>query len=209
MIPVVVQERLPESSADLAAAPVPDALRDALARFEEDVPIPALPPLLPPVADTFAEIPAVPRMAVADDSVPPEKLIVEWPDDAVPDKPVLVNPPPHSSAPAELAQGAVSDEDTSSLAYWSSVRDHIAQELRYPSAARRRGIEGTAAFRVSVDTNGNLVAITDLTPEIDRSLRQAGVNAIRRALPFAALAMASSSHVKLTADVPIRFRLVE
>jgi protein TonB len=181
-----------------------DPVSDDLAGFADTLPdIPWFDPL-PAATDLFPDLAKRPTPATN------FVLAVDWPDDA----PITAGAT-LASAPAPLQRqspttvASSGTDTTASALYWSEVRNRIARELRYPDPARRRGIEGIAVYRVSVDTNGNLVAIAELTLTVDAALRHAAANAIRRAAPFTPFAMDGAASIAMTADIPVSFKLLE
>jgi protein TonB len=213
-VTTIVSQTAATKPKDLEQVPTVNPASDDLVRFENDIPhLPEF-PLLPPMTDLSPEpiaLPSVAKTEPASVSGANKPLTVDWPDDTPATNGVSL-----ASIPAPIARQSpttsasfLTAENAALAVYWSEMRNRIARELRYPDPARRRGIVGVAVYRVSVDTNGNLVALADLTPAVDATLRHAAANAIRRAVPFTPLPIAEATTIAMTADVPVCFRLLE
>jgi protein TonB len=88
--------------------------------------------------------------------------------------------------------------------YWETVRAAVARNVRYPSVAIRKGIEGTIALRLTVDAQGNLVEAVPLEGSSD-ILIQSALSAARRAAPFPT--PANRLEFGSSAVLPIHFQL--
>lgn len=102
----------------------------------------------------------------------------------------------------------VAGESLSTLSYWSKVSQAILSHLRYPARAQREGLEGLVRLKVTIDTRGRVVAVSSLASSADESLRVAAVKAVYRASPFPSPVADDTADVPLTAEIPVRFRLL-
>ena len=88
-------------------------------------------------------------------------------------------------------------------AYVKRVRDAIARHKRYPSLARRRGIEGRVTLQLSIASDGSVVSSEALgSPPV--LLAKSALAAVASASPFDPPPAGS-----LRIEVPIRFALNE
>ena len=67
-------------------------------------------------------------------------------------------------------------------AYLALVRQRIQELLRYPVAARRRGLTGSVHVEVTVEPSGRIAAVSLVTSSTHRLLDDAALEAVR-ALP--------------------------
>jgi protein TonB len=68
-------------------------------------------------------------------------------------------------------------------AYLSGLRQRIQASLRYPPAARRRGLEGTVHVEIVITPGGAVGPITILKPSSSTLLDDAALEALRRLPP--------------------------
>ncbi len=92
-------------------------------------------------------------------------------------------------------------------AFGRGVHGAVAQERRYPVAARRLGLEGRGTVRLTIDRQGKLVG----KPTIVRStghtvLDQEALKMVQRAAPFAPLP-AGFAKPTATIVIPVDFKL--
>jgi len=88
-------------------------------------------------------------------------------------------------------------------AYVARVRDAIARHKKYPSLARRRGIEGRVTLRLSIASDGTVSSSTTLgSPPV--LLARSALAAVASASPFDPPPSGS-----LEIEVPIRYALNE
>ncbi len=90
-------------------------------------------------------------------------------------------------------------------AYANRVRSSISNHQRYPSRARRRGVEGIVVLAIAIDAQGGLAT----APAIRRSsgskrLDREALRMARAAAPFAA---PRGARAIIRIDIPIRFSL--
>jgi len=93
--------------------------------------------------------------------------------------------------------------------YWDAVRRAVAEELRYPSLARRRGIEDTVVLRLTIDASGRLLMVEPVDASGGHVLAGAAVGAVCRAAPFPPLADHDIAANAITAELPIRFAMAK
>ena len=81
--------------------------------------------------------------------------------------PPLISTPPavqHTvqtlPAPAAVASKPKIDTASEKRAFFSSLRSNIQRNLRYPAAARRRGMEGEVGIRFTLSSNGEINGIS-------------------------------------------------
>lgn len=108
--------------------------------------------------------------------------------------------PPEAAPPAPPPFDARAAESN----YWHTVRASIAQHLRYPPDARRRGLEGRVNVSVVLDGRGGLSKVDVVDSSSDQFTR-AVLAAVRAAAPFAASDTTRTNVV--SAVVPVEFRL--
>jgi protein TonB len=162
-------------------------------------------PVEKPREKAKAEAPPLPEPSPRPpDPAPAPRVRVE----PAPEAPVPATPAPVPSAALAMRKTAplpVADEGAVRSNYWTSVRAAIAGELTYPPVARRRGLEGMAAFRITLDGQGRLL---DARPvqTTGAVFENAALAAIRRAAPFAP--PPGSPSATWSAAIPIRFRLL-
>jgi protein TonB len=90
-------------------------------------------------------------------------------------------------------------------AYLARVRQHIQDSLRYPPAARRRGIAGTVQLEISIAADGAISAVSVTTSSSHEVLDRAAVAAAEAAprVPFPDDVRPRPLRVRL----PVRFEL--
>jgi protein TonB len=69
--------------------------------------------------------------------------------------------------------------DSDYAAYYARLRQRIQDVLRYPAAARRRGITGTVHLEIAVEPNGAIGAVSVITSSSHDILDRAAVDAAR------------------------------
>jgi protein TonB len=144
----------PEAAPPTPAPPPPEA------QPVEPLPLPPVPP--PPSAETPQPQPpahAVEPQRLARHPPPPRPSVASpRPAQAPVAAPAPVEAPPGQAAPAgapaaPAAQAAISANWQSALGAW------LQTHKTYPEAARRRGDQGRATVRFTVDRNGQVVAV--------------------------------------------------
>lgn len=188
----------------VAVAPATDLPAPAVEEADEfeDFEMPVVAPL--PVAATAPS--AAARPPAAEHPAPPVAPKKHSARLATGEKaPVATNAAARVSGAAKTASPD-SAQDAASLAYWSDISQTIAGHLRYPRAARLRGVEGTVLFQVTIGLRGDLLAAVSVPPVPDEALCKAGLEAIRRAAPFRVPAIGGAARER-TAVLPIHFRL--
>lgn len=105
------------------------------------------------------------------------------------------------AAPDEDAAG----EGPEYGAYLERLRTRVQQVLRYPSSARRRGLEGTVTLELTLEPSGSVVEVTVVESSSHAVLDRAAVDAIRllRPQPFSGGAARRVLRVRL----PVVFEL--
>lgn len=89
--------------------------------------------------------------------------------------------------------------------YWALVRRRIAQTLRYPPSARRRGLAGTVELEIMMRPDGRVDDVKVITSSSHDLLDEAAVDAVRR-LP-AIPAPAGLAGAELRIVLPVAFDL--
>ena len=76
--------------------------------------------------------------------------------------------------------------DAEYAAYYARLRERIQASLRYPPAARRRGVTGTVHLEISIGTDGAIASVSVDTSSSHEILDRAAVEAARstRRVPF-------------------------
>ncbi len=171
--------------------PVPEEEPDVpelLAEIEWPVPPP---PDAPPVSLPSRERVPTPRVQ------PPERVAPPLEIDIPPELLAELDPLPPSEASAEVVGEMRSN-------YWSEVHSAIAGQIRYPSSARMRRMEGSVTVHISIDGNGDLqdVAARESSAQL---FSRAVVAAVRRAAPYPAPPGALGDIINL--ELPVAFRL--
>ena len=89
--------------------------------------------------------------------------------------------------------------------YLARVRQRIQESLRYPPAARRRGVAGTVHLEIAIGMDGAIAAVSVDTSSSHDILDRAAVEAARSAprVPFPPGVRAAPLKVRL----PVRFDL--
>jgi protein TonB len=89
--------------------------------------------------------------------------------------------------------------------YLARVRERIQESLRYPPAARRRGVTGTVQLEISIGTDGAIAAVAVDTSSSHEILDRAAMEAARSTprVPFPADVRPAPLRVRL----PVRFEL--
>ncbi len=93
------------------------------------------------------------------------------------------------------------------LEYWDMVRHAISRAVRYPARARRLGIEGVIVLRLVIAADGRLLSVEAMEPDADPLLTQTVMEAVRRAAPFEAPQRYGMEGERITAEVPVVFRM--
>jgi protein TonB len=91
-------------------------------------------------------------------------------------------------------------------AYWVRIREGIVEKARYPTRARRRGIEGEVLLLVRVDREGRLERAEVLGSSGSQLLDREALESLRRAAPFGAIAI-SVPDSELEFEIPVEFAL--
>lgn len=128
-----------------------------------DIPLkskPAQPVRPAPQKQVLPDTATVPRL-----SEPlPKAVSAPAPSESQPLPPAAPSPVQSAPQPAvsPVVQNAAPKVDRSAekTAFYASLRSRIQQQLKYPSAARRRGIEGSVAVRFLVDPAGTIRDVT-------------------------------------------------
>lgn len=89
--------------------------------------------------------------------------------------------------------------------YLARVRERIQEGLRYPPAARRRGVTGTVHLEISIGVDGAIGAVAVNTSSSHEILDRAALDAARSAprVPFPSDVRPQPLRVRL----PVRFEL--
>lgn len=135
------------------------------------VPTPEQPitkPLTPPtVAPQSVTVQPAPPQASAPTAIAPVPKAISTPQPVVVTTPIAI--PKAETKP---------DISAAKKAFFNSLRNTIQNHLRYPSAARRRGMEGEVGIRFTLLSNGNINAVSIQRGEgIFHSAALAAVNA--------------------------------
>ena len=95
--------------------------------------------------------------------------------------------------------------DSDYAAYYARLRQRIQDVLRYPAAARRRGVTGTVHLEIAVEPNGAIGAVSVITSSSHDVLDRAAVDAARAIprVPFPADVRPRALRVRL----PVVFEL--
>ena len=102
--------------------------------------------------------------------------------------------------------GALGDGTGTEYAdYLARVRERIQESLRYPPAARRRGVTGTVQLEISIGADGAIAAVAVDTSSSHEILDRAAMEAARSAprVPFPRDVRPAPLRVRL----PVRFEL--
>ena len=67
--------------------------------------------------------------------------------------------------------------------YLAEVRRRIQEALRYPQAARRRGLSGTVQIEILIEPDGAIGGVTLATSSSHRLLDEAALDTVRRLAP--------------------------
>lgn len=172
----------------------------------------------PPAREARRELPAQATMesreAVAPLAPPPEPL---WFDGA-PSPAVLAAAlsRPLPAEPLRVDIGEMTGNNRHArdagfdTAYWREVRRRMVSEVRYPVAARRRGVAGDVMLCIAVGAKGELVEAKTVSVSVDQQLDDAAVAAAQRAAPFAPPPLDAGMGTNLVvALIPIHFELVD
>jgi|GEM_PF-3551431 len=89
-----------------------------------------------------------------------------------------------AAAPVSGAAGGEAATASDLDAYLAIVRQRIERERRYPSSARRAGVEGTATVALEIGSDGSLVSHTITRGSGSFDLDRAAQRMVRRAAPF-------------------------
>ncbi len=92
--------------------------------------------------------------------------------------------------------------------YVKEVIKLINKSVRYPSTAAQKGQEGSVRVSVTLDRQGNIIAITATEPSKFNALTKEALAAIRRAAPFPALPPELPGN-SFNFTAPIRFTLMQ
>lgn len=91
--------------------------------------------------------------------------------------------------------------------YWDDVRSRIAGGLRYPPTARRGRREGRVTLRITIDANGQIRDLSELSEIGDPALGRAVLLAARQAAPFPPPPPEALVNAQAAAELTIRFQL--
>ncbi|PZQ46836.1 MAG: energy transducer TonB [Rhodovulum sulfidophilum] len=180
----------------------------------EDAPVPETPEIAQP--DPMAPPEDLPELDTAEAIVPPKRpelqKVEEPVKEAKPAPPKKKAPPQQVRATAQTkpsdtpraAQSAAGAGSSATNPKWQArLMAHLERRKRYPAAARRRGDEGVATVRFSIDASGNVQSVRLLRssgiPELDQEV----VAMVQRASPVPA----PPPGTKLDIAVPVRFNL--
>ena len=84
-----------------------------------------------------------------------------------------------AALPPGSGSGAGAGPGTEYGAYLARLRQRIQETLRYPSAARRRGVTGTVQLEIAIAANGAVAAVSVITSSSHEILDRAAVDAAR------------------------------
>ncbi|MFO7713671.1 energy transducer TonB [Desulfosarcina sp.] len=141
--------------------------------FKPLCPIPVVKPATPP---------ATPRSLAARPSVVEPITVPETPNASTPA--ALDWQPSSMGGSTETASAASSSAYGSSADYFGMVRMMIENHKRYPSAARRRQIQGRAVVRFVISADGSATDVALVEPSAHRMLDEAALAAVKAAGPF-------------------------
>jgi protein TonB len=206
----------PPSETEDIAPPTPDTPVETADTPDpiEDAPVPDAPAVAAPEPAPPPE--EVPEVATADAVAPPRRPelqeITEPIEEAKPAPPKKKAPPQAVRATAKAAPAskpvapsanAGAGSSAASPKWQARLMAHLERRKRYPAAARRRGDEGVATVRFSIDPAGNVRSVTLLrssgVPELDAEV----VAMVQRASPVPT----PPAGAKLDIAVPVRFNL--
>jgi periplasmic protein TonB len=85
---------------------------------------------------------------------------VATPIPAISTPPVVQHTVPTISAPTVVASRPKIDIASEKRTFFSTLRSNIQRNLRYPTAARRRGMEGEVGVRFTLSSNGEINGIS-------------------------------------------------
>lgn len=115
-----------------------------------------------------------------------------------PAAPATPLPAPAPAAPSAAASAAASADWRGSLAAW------LQSHRNYPDEARRRGDEGRAVVRFTVNRDGRVLDVSLVSSSGSTTLDDAALTMFRARLPAFPAGMAQD---QITVTVPIRFTL--
>lgn len=179
--PGAVAPSAPQRSLAVRIVAAPPAPVEAPEPPEPAPPEPA--PIVPPKPPQPAPAPEPTSVA------PPEPASVAPPaPDASEPAPVAAAAPPAvapelAAAPLPPVEAGPSPEELLAR-YEAELRQRIAAHKRYPSLARRRGVEGTVRLVLSIDPDGRLTAVQS-PGRAPLVLARAARRAAEQAAPFA------------------------
>ena len=121
-----------------------------------------------------------------------------------------IGPPASAPRPQAPSRAAAAPSAAAVAQYWNGVRNRIAAEVSYPSAARNRHAEGRVTVKITLRPDGGLIEAIPLEEAAERSLTRAVLAAVRRAAPFDAPGpLCASSTNALSTAITIRFELTD
>lgn len=147
-----------------APTPTPKPIAKVAPTSEQPITKPLTPPT---VAPQSATVQPAPPQASAPTAIAPVPKAISTPQPVVVTTPIAI--PKAETKP---------DISAAKKAFFNSLRNTIQNHLRYPSAARRRGMEGEVGIRFTLLSNGNINAVSIQRGEgIFHSAALAAVNA--------------------------------
>lgn len=173
------------------------------AMLVELAPLPAVAPPPPPPQPQPQVQPEAPKPLPKLAEAPKPKLALpppkpkpkpQPPKPLEPPKPVakpVEAPPAPPAKPTEVAQkpaapapASASSPSKAEISWQSRLLSHLGRYKRYPDDARRRGFEGIARVRFSVDGAGKVLSVSLAGTSGSASLDRATLAMIRRAQPL-------------------------
>lgn len=196
----------PELVEPVETVDTPDPIEDApeTEEAERAPPEPVAPPEDLPEIDTADAVVPPKRPELQEVAEPVEEAKPAPPKKKAPPQAVRATAKAAPAAKPVAAQNVAGAGSSASTPKWQArLAAHLDRRKRYPAAARRRGDEGVATVRFSIDPAGTVRSVKLLrssgVPEIDAEV----VALVRRASPVPA----PPEGAKLDIALPIRFNL--
>jgi len=186
-------ERIKPTPAETATAPIAETVSKAEPEIAAG---PILTEPQPVKTDTAPKVPSeAPRETTAQPSPKTETPIAKA--SPAPRAPPKSNSGAASKKPKALGKAGLSK-------YQSKIAAHLRRYRRYPDAARRKGITGTAIVSFTINRGGRLVGASLAKGTGHAILDREALAMVRRATPFPAIP-SSLGKSRVALRVPIRF----